>query len=232
MHKHIDASIVTVKADAAHRSFNADGRRASSGPSSTRASTGRHPHFAAHQTLDDPAVGDLHRSFPADGDADRRTTPLVDTDGHGTHVAGIIAGAVVPWTRQDRNGRVVGHREPVQRREPRGAAAQPADAGPTPGHADRDGPAREAGQPQGAGRRRRPRQPGEPGDPGAGLRARGQRRERQSMPRIHGVNLSVGYEFDPSGSPAARARCARRSTSWSGPAWWSWSRPATPATAR
>ena len=49
--------------------------------------------------------------------------------------------------------------------------------------------------------------------------------------RVHGVNLSLGYEFDPKWFATARAPSAPRSTGWSARGWWwSWP-PATPATA-
>ena len=57
------------------------------------------------------------------------------------------------------------------------------------------------------------------------------KRQRQA-PRIHGVNLSLGYEYDPHGSRAARARCARQSTGSSARASWSWWRQATLDTRR
>jgi len=81
-------SVRTVKADAARTSFGALGQDivwaiVDSGIDAT------HPHFEAHQnlSLDAPL---RHRDFTAGGAGN----PLRDDFGHGTHVAGIIGGEV------------------------------------------------------------------------------------------------------------------------------------------
>jgi serine protease AprX len=83
----INKSIATVKADAARISFSAlgDGIVWAVVDSGIDAS---HPHFAKNHNLKlDPAIP--HRDFTRpEGEGD----PFDDADGHGTHVAGIIAG--------------------------------------------------------------------------------------------------------------------------------------------
>ena len=80
----INKSISTVKADAAHNSFAAGG----AGIVWAVIDSGideNHPHFTKYKNLElTPPLE--HRDFTG-GDA-----PLEDVKGHGTHVAGIIAG--------------------------------------------------------------------------------------------------------------------------------------------
>ena len=88
----IDRSVSTVKADAARRSYDATGTDVvwaviDSGIDKN------HPHFKAFDTLGGP-VRDLHRDFTGNG------KPILggalrDELGHGTHVAGIIAGGLL-----------------------------------------------------------------------------------------------------------------------------------------
>jgi serine protease AprX len=85
----IDRSGTTVKADAAGRSYDAMGRGITWAVVDSGVDAG-HPHFA-RGTLDGDVAG-LHRDFTKDEpDVDGA---LVDEFGHGTHVAGILAGGL------------------------------------------------------------------------------------------------------------------------------------------
>lgn len=90
----LDRSVRTVKADVGLATFGADGRDvvvavADSGIDGT------HPHFAEFENLRGLPVGVDHRDFTGG------TEPLADRYGHGTHVAGIVAGRTsgVPMSR-------------------------------------------------------------------------------------------------------------------------------------
>lgn len=188
----IDASVVTIKADAAQRSFNSVGNGivwavVDSGIQ------GDHPHFEGFRTLTDPAVSGLHRCFTGPG-APSEQGALQDEDGHGTHVAAIIAGGLEQWTAQD--GRVVVA-------ESRYNIDNPGEPIRAPRQVE-DARLRLAGMAPRAklvslkvlG-------------VGGSLHSRVSRviqalayvREvnatSDKLPRIHGVNLSIGYEFDP-----------------------------------
>ncbi len=183
VHPQIDASSTTIKAIAAQRSFDSYGE----GIVWAVVDSGideKHAHFAAHQNLHDPSVADLHCDFTG-GNA-----PLTDTDGHGTHVAGIIAGGLVD--RKPADIVVVEKRlnDPEFGGDPITAPRTVAD------------PARLAGMAPKAklvslkvlG----------PGDEASRVSrvmlalayVRKLNAGSERVPRIHGVNLSLGYEFD------------------------------------
>jgi len=80
----INKSIATVKADAAQNSFSAWG----AGITWAVMDSGiwnDHPHFRKHANID--PTSSWHKDFTVDG-----AGPFDDKNGHGTHVAGIIAG--------------------------------------------------------------------------------------------------------------------------------------------
>jgi serine protease AprX len=80
----LDASVATVKADAARASFAATGRGIVWAVLDSGVEVG-HPHFALHGNCRDLPPGLEHRTFIG-------SPPDKDPLGHGTHVAGIIAG--------------------------------------------------------------------------------------------------------------------------------------------
>jgi subtilisin family serine protease len=87
---HLDRSLTTIQADAAARTYGCGGKGVVWAVIDSGIEAG-HPHFAANGTVSASVVKDLHRDFtidadPADGGA------LTDDFGHGTHIAGIIAG--------------------------------------------------------------------------------------------------------------------------------------------
>lgn len=91
----MDLSISTVKADAARRSFSAAGANVTWAVVDSGIDCS-HDHFAKYNNLGGD-VERCHRDFTGDetkSEASRKRA-LVDVYGHGTHVAGIIAGGLV-----------------------------------------------------------------------------------------------------------------------------------------
>jgi serine protease AprX len=91
----IDRSVATVKADAAFRSYSATGAEIVWAVIDSGVDK-RHLHFDQYKTLIDPAVAELHRDFTQPGPPDKTIAAAALTDGygHGTRVAGIIAGGL------------------------------------------------------------------------------------------------------------------------------------------
>ena len=169
-----------TKCRAAQRTFDAQGR----GIVWAVLDSGidRHVHFESHQNLNLPE-GLAHRSF-LDEDSD----PLVDENGHGTHVAGIIAGGLPP----DAEETAVGWYRDAMGDEQRQALRVKGIAGMAPEtrllsckvlRADRTG------------------------DVTALLEALLYIQEVNDHGRnlrVHGVNISVGHVFDPRWFAAGR----------------------------
>lgn len=82
----ITQSIATIKADAAHRSFTAFGQGITWAVMDSGIQVD-HPHFRLNKNIDPDSP--YHSDFT---DTSAKGTPLEDAYGHGTHVAGIIAG--------------------------------------------------------------------------------------------------------------------------------------------
>jgi serine protease AprX len=175
----IDRSVSTVKADAARNSYEATGSEITWAVIDSGVD-GRHPHFGQYQTLKGD-VAELHRDFTQPGRKVR--TALIDEYGHGTHVAGIIAGALKP----DQDAFVGQHvidearRETVQERKvapERLTGVAPQCKIVSLKVLSEQGTSRSTDV----------------------LRALQYVREKVNghgkLLRIHGVNLSVGYEFD------------------------------------
>jgi serine protease AprX len=191
--EHVDASSVTIKVDAARNSFDADGRGITWAVIDSGVDAD-HPHFAAYETLTHDSVRDLHRFFPLGGTPTAEGA-LTDDTGHGTHVAGIIAGAAAPWLAE-KPGRA------VYATESRYNVENPDQPMRRPRPVD---------DPQLlAGMAPRARLVSLKVLGGGGTLQNRVHRVMQALAyvrevngdgvdgmRIHGVNLSVGYEFDP-----------------------------------
>lgn len=111
----IHRSISTVKADAAHRSFSALGEGITWAVMDTGID-GLHPHFDLHANID--VASPFHADFTGPSS---KPAPLQDDFGHGTHVAGIIAGEgsdpakmIAVWHELDEEGSKVSRMEPLK----------------------------------------------------------------------------------------------------------------------
>jgi serine protease AprX len=168
-----------VKADAAAAAFSAMGEEivwavVDSGIQ------GDHHHFVMHDNiLDDPALA--HRDFTVSGAAPER--PLEDDFGHGTHVAGIIAGElkgtkskpIYGVTRyRDKDGEITHQLEPL----PRMAGMAPRCKLLSLKVLKEDGK-------------------GVASNIISALQYVGELNGHGRSKRVHGVNISVGYNFEP-----------------------------------
>ncbi|WP_326553762.1 S8 family peptidase [Micromonospora sp. NBC_01813] len=189
----IDVSAATIKADAARRTFGAAGQRIVWAVIDSGIDA-EHPHFASNATLSAPEVRDLHRSFPGGGPP-RSDGALVDESGHGTHVAGIIAGGIdasvhrqPPWAV-----RVIEHHYDIDNpTEPVPVTRELSDPTPMMGIAPQARLVSLKVLHGGGGLAERVSRV-----IGALAYVRQVNAQSDRVMRIHGVNLSVGYEFDP-----------------------------------
>jgi serine protease AprX len=116
----ITQSMCTIKAEAAVSTFRVSGRGIVWAVIDSGVD-GDHVHFKRHRNLVDLPPGVEHRDYTAPvAGAPPNDAPLVDETGHGTHVAGIIAGEFDPnapesggvaatsvtWVRNERDFRV------------------------------------------------------------------------------------------------------------------------------
>jgi serine protease AprX len=88
----IDKSVATVKADAARRAYEASGMDITWAVIDSGIDAS-HPHFRYYDTTGGE-IGTLHKDFTQPGEPCE--SALRDEFGHGTHVAGIIAGGLPP----------------------------------------------------------------------------------------------------------------------------------------
>jgi serine protease AprX len=105
----IDRSARTVKADAASRAYGAQGEGIVWAVIDSGIDAG-HPHFSRYDTLGGVAAS-LHRDFTMEPEDEKNVLPqerikraLADDFGHGTHVAGIIAGGLPAWAEAQQGG--------------------------------------------------------------------------------------------------------------------------------
>ena len=222
----MDRSVATVKADAAFKSYSATGSGITWAVIDSGID-GDHAHFGSKEDKErsviyHPSVEELHRDYTEEGENDagpvgdagseeeqaerarqkHRDSALVDGLGHGTHVAGIIAGGlpsdVIAYPESRRKGKIryavyeqvfeadpQGHRvwdkQPVQRklRNPEalhGVAPNCTLVSLKVLNKDGEGHVSDIMR--------------------ALVYVRDELNDDPKMLRVHGVNLSVGYDFD------------------------------------
>ncbi|TQM09125.1 S8 family peptidase [Pseudonocardia kunmingensis] len=187
----IDSSCRAVKADAARRAFSALGDGVvwavvDSGIDRT------HPHFQHGLTVDHDDVRDMHRDFTVSLEPGPETagTALVDERGHGTHVAGIIAGTAPPVGSAVRVEVLRDQFGDADQGAPGAAAQRTFDRDLLAGIAPRARLVSLKALP--------PEEDAESSRVIAALRyVRRVNAASDRLMRIHGVNVSIGYEFDP-----------------------------------
>ncbi|OZM77811.1 S8 family peptidase [Pseudonocardia sp. MH-G8] len=187
----IDSSCRAVKADAARRAFSALGDGVvwavvDSGIDRT------HPHFQHGLTVDHEDVRDMHRDFTVSLEPGPETagSALVDERGHGTHVAGIIAGTAPPVDSAVRVEVLRDQFADAEQGAPGTVAQRTFDRELLAGIAPRARLVSLKALP--------PEEDAESSRVIAALRyVRRVNAASDRLMRIHGVNISIGYEFDP-----------------------------------
>ncbi len=176
----IDKSVRTVKADAAQRAFLAEGTDIVWAVIDSGIDT-KHDHFSSRGTLQ-VTLPIQHCDFTIGGDDRGAPGALVDNFGHGSHVAGIIAGAYVSDKNPAKAQRTkLGNGDQVETYDediPQIAGMAPSCKLVSMKVLDGDGK----------------------GDVSNIIAAIDRIQTINDFGRnlkIHGVNLSVGYEFDP-----------------------------------
>lgn len=216
----IHESVRTVKCDAARIAFGSAGRKIVWAVADTGIDDA-HPHFRTHGTLDLPA-GLSHADFtnlygdPAPGLAPEsldlvKVPRAIDVDGHGTHVAGIIAGETIaaPLAGEGDGGARQG---PVRIAIAREARVAGEDLGVVPGD---ETPCRISGmapQCQLLSLRVLTRRGAEAGTEGSLIAALTYIRQINGDGRdmkVHGVNISLGLAFDATHFAAGQSPLCR-----------------------
>lgn len=189
----IDESVRTIKADAATRAFAARGHGITWAVIDSGIDAS-HPHFVGANTLHDAAVADLHRDFTVSLNPGSETTESALQDsygptGHGTGVASIIAGHLPNGYPE--NDLVVLSQELT------------AAGDPNPLRSARNvAPANLTGMAPDASLVSLKVMANDADSSDvitvmAALRYVMRINDNGQAPRIHGVNLSLGYEYDP-----------------------------------
>ena len=192
VHPHIWKSVPTVKADACRRAFAATGKGIVWAVLDSGID-GSHPHFDKHANLKELPCPLQHMDFTADPPV--ALPHPTDDFGHGTHVAGIIAGhydhPLAIFRERNPQGRVTYTRKPMPEVDSVAPECKLVSYKVITGAPD---------------------------DPVSNVIAALEHiQEINGYGRrilIHGVNMSLGTTLTRSGSPAAKARYALKWTVW------------------
>ena len=181
---HLLHSTDTVKATSCWRTFDARGKGITWAVMDTGINAD-HPHFASSQTVD----AKLSRNYSS-------SDTLDDKEGHGTHVAGIIAGCCPPWEAGKAYKFAIYLEEEGDDPQIADLTAGPSGVAPLAKllnikvlNDDGTGSASAAIR---------------------GLEYLRKLNDASQDVRVDGVNMSLGYPFDRQATAAVTARCARK----------------------